>query len=274
MKLVCLAAMLTMLLHQSAWADNGVQRDIAYGADALQRMDVYLPPNAHGAPVILMVHGGAWLVGDKNAAGVTENKLTRWLPKGIIFISVNYRLSPQADPLIQAKDVALALAKAQALAPTWGGDPTRFVLMGHSAGAHLVALLASTPALAKGQGAQPWLGTISLDSGALDLMETMTSKHLPLFDKVFGADPSYWREVSPLHRLSEKPAPLLVVCSALRNDSCPQARSFVAKAAALGAHAVALPVALTHKEINRDLGVPSSYTDSVEAFMRSLGLPL
>ncbi|MBI3525753.1 MAG: alpha/beta hydrolase [Betaproteobacteria bacterium] len=274
MKFVCLAAMLMMLSYQGAWAGNSVQRDIAYGADARQRMDVYIPPNAHAAPVILMVHGGAWQVGDKTAAGVIENKVARWLPKGIIFISVNYRLSPQADPLIQAKDVALALAKAQALAPSWGGDPARFVLMGHSAGAHLVALLASAPALAKQQGAQPWLGTISLDSGALDLMETMTSKHLPLFDKVFGADPSYWREVSPLQRLTDRPAPLLVVCSALRNDSCPQARSFVAKAAALGAHAVALPVALTHMEINRDLGISSPYTDNVEAFMRALGLPL
>ncbi len=251
-----------------------VQRDVAYGADAAQRMDVYIPQNAHNAPVVFMVHGGAWFIGDKGAAGVVENKAARWLPKGVVFVSVNYRMLPQAYPLEQANDVAMALAKAQSLAASWGGDPAGFVLMGHSAGAHLIALIASSPALAKQHGVRPWLGTVMLDSAALDVVRIMESKHLRLYDNAFGSDLSGWQAASPFHQLSGMTVPLLAVCSTQRDDSCTQARSFAAKASSLGVRASVLPVDLTHKKINHDLGLPGTYTDSVESFMRSLGLPL
>ena len=189
----------------------------------------------------------------------------------MVFVSVNYRMLPDADPLTQADDVALALAKAQALAASWGADPSRFILMGHSAGAHLVALLASAPAIAAKQGAQPWLGTVMLDSAALDVTKIMAARHHRLYDRAFGSDASYWRAVSPFHRLFDKTAPLLAVCSTQRNDSCPQARGFVAKASSIGVRASVLPADLSHKEINHKLGLPGPYTDGVEAFMRSLG---
>jgi arylformamidase len=251
-------------------AGASVQRDIAYGPDSSQRMDVYIPRNAHGASVVFMVHGGAWRIGDKASAGVVENKVARWLGKGMIFVSVNYRMLPKADPLTQADDVAMALAKAQSLAASWGGDPSRFILMGHSAGAHLIALIASAPAITTQQGVKPWLGTVLLDSAALDVAKIMASKHLRFYDRGFGADASYWRAASPFHRLSGMTAPLLAVCSTQRSDSCPQARSFVAKASSIGVRSSVLAVDLSHKEINHDLGMPGSYTEGVELFMRSL----
>ncbi len=249
-----------------------VKRDISYGTDASQRMDVYLPRGAKGAPVLFMVHGGAWRIGDKASAGVVENKAARWLPKGFILVSVNYRLLPKADPLEQAKDVAKALSVVQAQAASWGGDPTRIILMGHSAGAHLVALLASDPTVVSGQGAKPWLGTISLDSASLDVVAIMESRHLALYDKAFGSKPDYWRAASPLHLLSGTPAPMLLVCSSGRKDSCPQAQRFADKGVSLGGKVTVLPVALSHKQINHDLGTAGAYTESVESFMRSLGV--
>lgn len=71
-----------------------VKRDIPYGPDALQRIDVYSPQGAKNAPVLFMVHGGAWRTGDKASANVIDNKIARWLPKGFIVISANYRLLP------------------------------------------------------------------------------------------------------------------------------------------------------------------------------------
>src|SRR5207247_470736 len=112
-----------------------------------------------------MVHGGAWVLGDKASPGVMENKVARWAARGYILLSVDYRMIPEADPLEQAEDVARALAAAQAKAASWGGDPSKFVLMGHSAGAHLVGLLAADPARAFKRGAKPWLGAVLLDSG-------------------------------------------------------------------------------------------------------------
>jgi acetyl esterase/lipase len=252
-----------------------IQRNISYGADSAQSLDVYIPKNAQNAAVILMVHGGAWRTGDKAMNRVVENKANRWLAKGIIFVSINYRMLPMADPLTQANDVALALAKAQSLAPSWGGDSKRFVMMGHSAGAHLVALLSANPSLAKQQGAQPWLGTVMLDSAAYDIEKTMSSKHLPLYDKAFGNDNAFWKRTSPSVQLTQKTVSLLAVCSTKRKDqACTQANAFVNKAAKFGSQANVLPEALSHGELNENLGLPSEYTEKVEAFMRALGLPL
>lgn len=245
---------------------QGVHRiaDIAYGPEARQRMDVYLPPAATGAPVIIMVHGGAWMVGNKAMPQVVDNKVAyRVRQQGFIFVSVNYRLSPQADPLVQAHDVASALAKAQSMAASWGGDPAKVVLMGHSAGAHLATLLSASPALARDSGARPWLGTVVLDSAALDLEGLMKARHMRFYDRVFGADPAYWRSVSPTRVLTPDAAPMLLVCSTRRADgSCMQTRDFAARVTAGGRRASVLPRDLTHEQINSALGLPSAYTEA------------
>src|SRR4029079_2679374 len=99
--------------------------------------------------------GGGWRTGDKRSRGVVGNKVRRWSRAGIIVVSVNYRLLPGTDPVEQARDVARALATAQARLTEWGGDPGKVVLMGHSSGAHLVALLDARPSLATSVGARP-----------------------------------------------------------------------------------------------------------------------
>jgi arylformamidase len=252
-----------------------VERDLAYGSDALQRLDVYHPANANRAPVMFMVHGGGWRHGlGKAVWGVVKNKVTHWVSKGYIFVSINYRAVPAADPLTQADDVAKALAFVQSRIRSWGGDPSRVVLMGHSAGAHLVALLTADPTIGARQGVAPWLVTVSLDSGAMDVEQIMRSRHLPLYDAAFKADPTYWRAASPTQRLAGRPAaPMLIVCSSRRLDSCPQGRAFAAKAEQAGGRVEVLPVDLGHGEVNGQLGLPGAYTDSVDRFLRSAGLP-
>lgn len=251
-----------------------LRQDIGYGADPAQRADVYLPPKPDRAPILVMVHGGAWRLGDKNNARLVDNKVARWLPKGIIFVSVDYRMMPVAEPLTQAEDVARALAKVQELAPDWGGDPSNIVLMGHSAGAHLAALLTAAPEIAAGQGARPWKGSVLLDSGALDVPAIMNSRHWPLYDKAFGPNPANWKAVSPIHRLAGPTLPMLAVCRTGRHESCPANQAFAAKARQLGGRVDVLPMHLGHGEINEQLGVPGPYTERVEQFMRELGWKL
>lgn len=248
-----------------------VLRDVPYGGDPAQRFDVYLParPTAR-APVIFLVHGGGWRRGDKAARSVVENKVARWVPQGIVLISTNYRMLPGTAPIGQAQDVARALAAAQAQAAGWGADRDKFVLMGHSAGAHLVSLLAAEPSMAIDQGALPWLGTVSLDSAALDVVAIMEGRHLPLYDAAFGSDPAYWGAASPLQQLHRAGAPFLAVCSTRRQDSCPQARRFVATASALHMRAQAQGEDRSHREINVELGQPNDYTRQVEAFLSAL----
>jgi acetyl esterase/lipase len=248
-----------------------VLRDQPYGPDKLQRLDVYLPERPDGAPILFMVHGGGWRAGDKAARSVVENKVARWVPHGFIFVSANYRLLPGADPQQQAQDVAHALAYVQNKAASWGGNPGKIALLGHSAGAHLVALLAADPARLRQYGVRPWLGTVSLDSAALDVEQVMHRRHLPLYDRAFGANPDFWRAVSPIGTLQGDAMPMLLVCSAQRSDgSCREAYRFAAKAATLGVHAGVLEQDLSHREINVQLGSPGAYTAGVEAFLRSL----
>lgn len=125
--------------QRSAPLPAGVQRiaDVPYGPDPAQRMDVYVPAgttagvSAQRAPVIFMVHGGGWRIGDKAMGRVVQEKVNRWVPKGFILISANYRMLPAAPVSAQARDVQAAQVAAQQRASTWGGDSGRFILMGH-----------------------------------------------------------------------------------------------------------------------------------------------
>ncbi|MDE2605750.1 MAG: alpha/beta hydrolase [Burkholderiales bacterium] len=246
-----------------------VERDLAYGPDPLQRLDVYLPGTVRG-PILLMVHGGGWAFGDKRAAAMILPKVRYWTARGFVVVSTNYRMLPEAAPLEQAGDVARALALVQRDAHGWGADPARVVLMGHSAGAHLVALLSADPALARAQGAQPWRGTVSLDSAAMDVPALMRARHLPLYDRAFGSDPAGWRSASPVQRFTSEAPPILAVCSSLRRDSCPRAEELRATAARLGRPVQVQGVAKTHAQVDHDLGLPGPYSDSVDRWISSI----
>ncbi len=250
-----------------------VQRDLAYGPDPAQRLDVYAPREVKAAPVVFMVHGGAWMLGDKGQARVVTNKASHWLSKGFLFVSIGYRMSRSPKVLDQVDDVALALAYVQANAARWGGDPKRVVVMGHSAGAHLVSMLTSAPEFGAAHGVKPWLATISLDSAVFDLPELMRNKHYPFYDHVFGSDPAFWAQASPQQRLVAAPlAPMMLVCSTKRSDSCPQAEAYARKARGLGGRIEVLPVDLTHADVNDRLGTSGEYTRRVDEFIRSTGL--
>jgi arylformamidase len=245
-------------------------RDVAYGADPAQRFDIDLPARTVGAPTVFYVHGGGWAFGDK--AWQVDNKRARWTQAGAFFVSTNYRMRPVADPLQQARDVAHALAEAQRVVARAGGDPDRFVLMGHSAGGHLIALLAARPDLAREAGARSWRATVLLDAGSVDVVATMTSPRgrIRLFRNAFGDDPAFWRAVSPMHQLDGPTAPILAVCASERRDSCAANRAFLGKAADFGTRTQLMEMPMSHGEINRLLGEDNAYTREVEAFVRTL----
>ena len=257
----------------SGGAGSGrVLRDLAYDRDKADRLDVYIPAGARNAPILVMMHGGAWVIGSKNSRSVVEAKTAHWLPKGYIFVSVETRLLPAATPLQQAGDLASAIAYVQNHAAEWGGNAGSVVLMGHSAGAHLAALLAADPALSA-KGMRPLKGTIALDSAAYDVETIMKGRHARLYDRAFGTDPAVWRANSPTLRVHGKPAPALLVCSSKRAESCDQANGFAAALKRAGGRATVLPEDLTHMDINDTLGRAGAYTAAVDGFLKSLGLP-
>jgi len=125
-----------------AAVDAVVQRDLTYGPDARHRLDVFAPrrPEA-GRPVVLFVHGGGYQFGDKGGeADPFHNHIGAWAVRnGFIGITMSYRLAPAHRWPAGAADVDRAMRWLQANVASWGGDASRLVVMGHSAGAAHVA---------------------------------------------------------------------------------------------------------------------------------------
>jgi acetyl esterase/lipase len=137
----------------------------AYGSNASQRMDFW-PGREKSAPVILYIHGGGWSQGDK--AHDAQKKAAYFTGRHYAFASMNYRLVPHATVEEQATDVANAIAWLRQRAGALGIDRRRIVLMGHSAGAHLAALIATDTVYLKAAGvpAGSISGVVLLDGAA------------------------------------------------------------------------------------------------------------
>ena len=143
--------------------------EIAYGEDPLQRLDLYVPdgPSPQPRPVVVFWHGGGWVSGDKRDYRFVGAALASL---GCVAVLPNYRLYPQVKMPGFISDAALAAAWAANYAREFQ-DPRRFYLMGHSAGAHLAALVTLDPRyfVRAGQPIPPIAGVIGL-SGPYDFL--------------------------------------------------------------------------------------------------------
>lgn len=265
-------------MGKKAYGPKADIKDVAYGEHERQKVDVFLPTTNTPdtlAPIIIMVHGGGWCVGDKAIKGTTGSKTKRWLPKGFMFVSVNYPMLQDGSVAVdQGEDVARAIAYVQKHAKEWGGDAERVILMGHSAGAHLVSLVNANAEMRERQGVTKILGTISLDSGATNVVTQMPNAVPAMkgrYKEAFGTTETEWIAASPYHFLDKTASPWLGVCSTTRPDNpCGQAREYAEKSNGLGVSASVLPLAKGHGTINKEIGEAGDYTDKVEKFMASL----
>lgn len=160
------SALLAFSASQAAAGDPPLQEtlDVRYGDDsAAQALDVFAPRGAADRPVVLVVHGGAWMFGDKDMLGLYRGVGRFFARHGAVAVCINYRLAPQAKHPDQVMDVARAFAWVRGHIRDYGGDPDRILLCGHSAGGHLVALLATDDAYLK----DPKLRLTDADRAAL-----------------------------------------------------------------------------------------------------------
>lgn len=119
-----------------------VERAVAYGTDPRQAMDFYALPGRRQAPVVVFFHGGAWRTGRREDYAFMGVALARM---GFVGVIADYRHFPQTGFPGFVQDAACATGAARDYAPAWGGDPRRLVLFGHSAGAHIAAMVALDP---------------------------------------------------------------------------------------------------------------------------------
>lgn len=174
------------------------------------RLDIYAPAGKRAHPVVVFIHGGAWIRGDRKAPFDVYQKLGRKLAaRGILTVVPSYRLAPRYKYPNFERDAARAVAWVQRNIARYGGRPNRIFLMGHSAGAQMAALLVCDPAFLRAAGADPARvsGLIGI-SGPYDI--SYMAKDVPdLTREAFGSDRRTWLQASPATHLEKnRPANL------------------------------------------------------------------
>lgn len=238
---------------------------IAYGRDAKQALNYWPAKGVRGsAPLIVFVHGGGWSKGSKdNATG--QWKVAHYPAQGYAFASIDYRLVPDATVEQQAGDVAAAVKALIDRAQALGIDRRRIVLMGHSAGAHLVALVGTDERYlrAAGLSSADLAGVIALDGAGYDVVAQMGAGGPRLqqtYSQAFGSDPKRQAALSPMNHVAAPNAARFLV---LYVDRAASARQSPALGEALRRAGTATQVdsvagrgLMGHMEINRRMGDP------------------
>lgn len=187
-----------------------VTRDHAYGADPRHLLDVFEPQSAGGAPrpVLIFVHGGGFVAGDKHRPGSPyQDNVALWAVRhGMIGVNMTYRLAPQHPWPAGAMDVGAAVAWVRAHIGAHGGNPGRIILMGTSAGAaHAAAYAVNSRFHADGESG---LAGLVLLSGLYDMVSAPGNE---LKAAYFGDDEANYVAGSTLAGLSKTRIPLLLV---------------------------------------------------------------
>ena len=143
------ADLLNLWKPNGAWEQYG---GLAYGRKPRQKLDVYKPRHAVKAPVLVFFYGGSWQGGSRDLYSFVGASLAA---QGIITVVPDYSIFPPARFPTFVEDAARAVCFARESAAQWGGDPMRLVLMGHSAGAYIAAMLSFDP---------QWLRQVGLNS--------------------------------------------------------------------------------------------------------------
>jgi len=181
-----------------------VTTDLAYGDHARHRIDVY-PVEGRGAPIVLFVHGGGFIAGDKDMAPPFYSNIGHYLAShGIVCACMNYRLAPDGGWPAAAEDVDRAVRWLLERCDAYGGDPRRFVVVGQSAGACHVATWLLEPRFAG--GARETIAAAVLLSGFYLAQAPLT----PGQQAYFGAEAGLHPARSPLNMPRRLPHPVLV----------------------------------------------------------------
>ncbi len=250
---------------------QSVKRDIPYAEPPQERqvLDVYSPAGAKNLPVVFWIHGGGWQTGDKSSVQV---KPQAFMEKGFVFVSTNYRLLPNVEMGTIVRDIASSIHWVHEHIASFGGDPERLFVMGHSAGAQLAALICTDVRYLKAEGLSLAIikGCVPVDGDTFDIpaiIETAETRRRvhgqPQLKfghrEKFGNDPAKHRDFSAVTHVAKDKGipPFLILHVADHPDTSAQADRLGRELKDAG-----VPVKVfgaretTHGKINADLGLP------------------
>jgi arylformamidase len=260
-----------------------IKRDIPYAAPSHERqvLDVYSPPHAKNLPVVFWIHGGGWQTGDKSSVQIKPQAFN---DKGFVFVSTNYRLLPEVDMGTIVRDIAQSIRWVHDHIAEYGGDPERLLIMGHSAGAQLAALICTDDRYLKAEGLSLAIikGCVPVDGDTYDVpaiietAETRRRVHGQPQPKLghrekFGNDPAKHRDLSAVTHVAKDKGipPFLIMHVAEHPDTSAQAIRLadVLKTAGVSVRVFGAQES-SHNKINADLGVPNNPgTEALFAFV-------
>ena len=255
-------------------AEPKIHHGLAYSepANKLQMLDVFAPAEGKNHPVVIYIHGGGWQSGDK---AEVHNKPRALTTRAFVLASINYRLwTPPWSKSFpgtvtikdEARDVAMAIRWIHDHAKDYGGDPAALIVMGHSAGAHLAALLCTDERYLKAEGLAlaDIKGCVPIDGDSFDLPmheKANAGNKVAATDRErFGALESQ-KELSPvMHVARDKGIPPFLILHVVDPDH-PETQ---AQAARFGQalRAAGVPTRThgaagkDHTTLNNDLGLP------------------
>ncbi len=275
-----LLATLILAVTHSSFAQNPVASspnlltttNIPYAttSNPRQMLDIYMPDGAKNLPVIFWIHGGGWVGGDRTAIQI---KPQAFVDKGFVFVSTGYRLLAEVEMVTIFKDIAKSLRWVHENIAKHGGDPTRILVMGHSAGAQLAALICIDDRYLKAEGVpfSVLKGCVPVDGDTFDLpaiietAETRRRVHGLPQAKVghrekFGNDPAKHLDYSAVTHVARNKGipPFLILHVAEHPDTSSQAQRLASVLKAAGVPTQLLGAKdTTHSRINENLGLPT-----------------
>lgn len=261
-----------------------IQYKTVAGTDKnLLSLDIYAPKGCvTSAPVMVYVHGGGWQSGDKSQN--LGDKVKYFNDQGFVFVSVNYRLAPDAMYPAFNEDVADALAWLAQNASKYGGDAKKLSLIGHSAGGSIVSSVATDESYMK-DSRIPRTSlrcTIALDSTAYDIGEAAEAwservdgkerrEESAIYENAFGTDPAVYEDASPISHVEEgKYAPLFFLVTRGDSERISLVEEFANALKETGKPAPVIDAGkLSHEEVNDAIGKKSDkvITPKLTAFI-------
>jgi acetyl esterase/lipase len=187
-------------------------KNIVYSKEHDLKLDVYSPRNVDKPkPVLVFIHGGNWVRGKKSIYKFFGKGFAK---KGVVTVIINYRLSPNATYDSLAVTSALAVKWVREHITPYKGDTNNIFVSGHSAGAHLAALIATDNSyFDKLKIQNPVRGTILIDAFGLDMysyLSTNKSDYSKRYYALFSEDQSTWKKASPIFHFHNGMPPFLL----------------------------------------------------------------
>jgi len=193
-------------LAEADYETASVTREVSYGPHVRHRLDVLQPKKQsnEAIPVLVFIHGGAFVRGNKSDGIIFDNVLNYFASRGVLGINASYRLAPEYQWPAGADDIRAIVRWIRDNVSEYGGDPNRIFLMGHSAGAAHVATYSLIEELQLENGDDGVVGSILLSGVYGEGNEASMRAY-------YGEDRSLWAKRLPINHVEGRKIPLFVI---------------------------------------------------------------